>query len=117
MKASSGVCALLVLCLLAFASCKKSSQTVALNTEYYGVKVDWPKLDAEFANSDPELQSSAYMAQRHIRYSRFPQALMELDRLSRNPKLTESQKKVVNGLIEQTRQVLAKAPAPPGRYL
>ena len=115
MKAHIGVPVLLALGLGAFASCGKSGKTVAPNTEYYGVKVDWPKLDTEFANSEPELQSGAYLAQRHIRYSRFLEALVELDKLSKNPKLTESQKKAVDGLVEQTRQVLAKAPASPGQ--
>ncbi len=115
MKPLRKLSVLLTLCLVAFASCKKSGQTVAPNTEYFGVKIDWPKLDAEFLNSDPEVQTGASMAKRCIRYSQFPQALVELDKLSRNPKLTESQKKVVNGLIEQTRQVLAQAPAPSGQ--
>ena len=33
-----------------------------------------------------------------------------LDKLSHNPGLTESQKKVVADLIEQTKQVIAKTP-------
>ena len=115
MKSPHIISALLAVCLVAFASCSKSGKTVEPNTEYYGVKVDWPKLDAEFVNSDPELLASADMAKRYIRYSRFPQALTELDKLSRNPKLTESQKQAVNALIEQTRKVLAQAPAPPGQ--
>ena len=115
MKSPHMLYALLALCLVPVAGCKKSGQTVAPNTEYYGVKVDWPKLDAEFVNCDPELQAGVDMARRHIRYSRFQQALVELDKLSRNPKLTESQKKAVSGLIEQTRHVLAQAPAPPGQ--
>jgi hypothetical protein len=108
MRVSNGVCALLALCLLAFASCKKSNQGVAPNTDYSGVKVDWPKLDTEFATSDSELQADARLAKRHIRYSQFMEALMDLDKLSRNPGLSGSQKKVVADLIEQTKQVIAK---------
>ena len=110
MQAAKGVTALLALGLMASASCKKSNQSVAPNTEYSGVKVEWPRLDKEFANSDQQLQAEAYMAKRHIRYSQFPQALVELDKLSRNPGLSESQKKVVNDSIEQTKQVIAKGP-------
>ena len=106
--------ALLAVCLVAFASCKKSDQSVAPNTEYYGVKVDWPKLDTEFASSDQELQNAASLAVRHIRYSQFPDALGDLERLSANPKLTDAQKKVVSDLLEQTKQAVAKAP-PPGQ--
>jgi hypothetical protein len=110
MRVPKGVTALIVLGLLASPSCKRSNKTVAPNTEYSGVKVDWPRLDAEFAASDQQLQAEAYMAKRHIRYSQFPQALVELDKLSRNPGLSESQKKAVNELLEQTKQVIAKGP-------
>jgi len=48
------------------------------------------------------------MAKRHIRYERFPQALVELNKLAQNPGLSEPQKKVVSALIEQTKQVIAK---------
>jgi hypothetical protein len=113
MKTPAGYSLLLALCLSAFVGCRKSDQTEAPNTEYYGVKVEWPKLDTEFAHSDPGLQASADMAKRHIRYSRFPQAEMELDKLLKDPRLTESQKKVVSDLREQTKQAMAKAP-PPG---
>ena len=114
MRILHGVPALLAVCLVAFASCKKSGQAVAPNTEYNGVKVDWPKLETEFANSDQELQRAASLGVRYIRYSQFPQALAELEKLSGNSKLTEAQKKVVNDLLEQTKQALAKAP-PPGQ--
>ena len=112
MNVPNGVSALLAVCLVAVASCKKADQSVAPNTEFYGVKVDWPKLDTEFANSDREVQASASLAVRHIRYSQFPEALGDLERLSTNPKLTEAQKKAVNDLLEQTKQVIAKAPSP-----
>ena len=108
MRLPHGVCALLALCLLACPSCKKSNQAVAPTTEYSGVKVDWPKLDTAFATGDSELQADARLAKRHIRYSQFMEALMDLDKLSRNAVLSDSQKKIVNELIEQTRQVIAK---------
>jgi len=111
MQAPKGVTALLAIGLLACGSCKRSNQSVAPNTEYSGVKVDWPRLDTEFASSDQQLQAEAYMAKRHLRYSQFAQALAELDKLSRNPALSESQKKAVNELLEQTKQVIAKGPA------
>jgi hypothetical protein len=59
------------------------------------------------------MQGSAYLAKRFIRYSQFPKALAELDKLAAHPKLTEAQKKVVQDLREQTSQALAKAPPPP----
>jgi hypothetical protein len=110
MKAIIGVWAALAICFLASAGCKKSSSPAPPKTDYYGVTVDWRKLDTEFVNNDPAVQDGAYMAKRHIRYERFPQALVELDKLVRNPGLSEPQKKVVNELIEQTKQVIAKTP-------
>jgi hypothetical protein len=112
MKMIIGIWASLAICLLASVGCKKSGQAAPPITEYSGVKVDWPKLDTEFANSDPEVQNGAYMAKRHLRYERFPEALMELEKLSGNPKLTDAQKKVVTEVAEQTKQAAAKAPAP-----
>jgi|WetSurMetagenome_2_1015567.scaffolds.fasta_scaffold664924_1 hypothetical protein len=114
MKAIIGIWALLTICLLASTGCKKSGQATSPMTDFYGVRVDWPKLDTEFANSDPEVQSGAYLAKRHIRYERFLEALVELEKLSSNPKLTEAQKQVVTDLAEQTKQVIAKA-TPPGQ--
>jgi hypothetical protein len=109
-----GVSALLVICLVSFASCKKSDQAVAPDTEYNGVKVEWPRLQAEFANSDPDLQKTASGAVRSIRYSLFPEALGALESLAANPKLTEAQKKLVADVTEQAKQALAKA-RPPGQ--
>jgi hypothetical protein len=113
MKAHNvAILSLLSVCLVAFASCKKSDQPVAPNTEFSGVRVDWPKLDTEFAGSDQELQKAASLAVRHIRYAQFPEAVADLERLSDDPKLTEAQKKLVSDLLEQTKQAMAKAPAP-----
>src|ERR1039457_6303214 len=89
MKAHKVAVALLSACLVAFAGCKKADQSGAPNTEFNGVKVDWPKLETEFANSDPELQQAASIAVRHIRYALFPEAVGALERLSADPKLTE----------------------------
>jgi hypothetical protein len=114
MKAHNVAYALLAVCLVAFAGCKKADQTVAPNTVFNGVKVDWPKLETEFGNSDQELQKTASLAVRHIRYSQFPDAAGVLERLSGDPKLSEAQKKVVSDLLEQTKQAIAKA-APPGQ--
>jgi hypothetical protein len=114
MKVSAGILTVLAVGLMAFTACKKSNQPAAPSTEYYGVKVDWTKLDTEFANSDQDVQAGASLAKRYIRYSQFPQALAELEILSANPKLSEAQKKAVADLLEQTKQVSAKAP-PPGQ--
>jgi hypothetical protein len=50
----------------------------------------------------------------YLRFGQFPQAMVQLDKLAHVPNLTEPQKKLVNDLLEQTKQVVAKAP-PPGQ--
>lgn len=49
----------------------------------------------------------------NIRYGQYDQALAELQKLGAVPTLTEPQKKLVNDLVEQVKQLAAKAPAKP----
>ena len=100
------------------AGCKKSDapgSAPGTATQINGVNVDLPKLDVEFASAAPELQEGVNLLRRAFRYAQFPQALMELEKLSTNPGLSESQKKLVADLLEQTKQVIAKSPPPPGQ--
>jgi hypothetical protein len=115
MKTTHSILALLAVGLVAVAGCKKSEQAEAPPQEYSGVKVDWMKLSTTFVNTTPDVQANVSMINRYFRYRQFPQALVELDKLSKNPSLTEPQKKLVGDLIEQTKQVLAKAPLLPGK--
>ena len=113
MKALTIVLVLLAVCLVASVGCKRSGNVAPPVTDFNGVRVDWTKLNTEFLNSDPQVQLAASTAQRNIRYSQWPQALVALEGLSANPKLTEAQKKVVSDLFEQTKQAFAKEPPPP----
>ena len=115
MKTTNYLPAILAIGLLAPVGCKKADQPSGPATEYHGVKVDLPKLDAEFGSASPEAQDRVANIKRFFRYGQFPQALSELDQLSKLPNLTEPQKKLVNDLIEQTKQAITKAPALPGR--
>ena len=56
---------------------------------------------------------TAALINRSLRYAQFPQAVAELGKLANNPNLSEPQKKVVNDLVEQTKQVIANSKAPP----
>ena len=94
--------------------CKKEDHQGSAQ-QFHGVNVDWPKLETEFAKAGQDVQDSLNLAKRFLRYAQFPQALMELDKLSNNPSLTDSQKKLVNDLIQQTKQEVTKAPAQPGQ--
>ncbi len=114
MKMTDSFFLILAVCLLAFSGCKKADQQSSA-PQFHGVNVDLPKLDTEFATVGPEVQDSLSLVKRFFRYAQFPQALMELDKLSNNPSLTEPQKKLVKDLIEQTKQVITKTPPPPGQ--
>ena len=115
MKTANCLLAILAIGLLAPVGCKKADQSAAAPAEYYGVKVDLPKLDAEFASASQEVRDRATIIKRFFRYGQFPEAISELDQLSKMPNLTESQKKLVNTVIEQTTQVIAKVPPQPSR--
>ena len=94
---------------LAGAGCKKAEDEPGPTPVYYGVRVDLPKLDSEFTNANQEVQASARLAKQCLRYAQVPQALAELEKLARNTSLTGPQKKVVEDLIKQTRQVIANS--------
>jgi hypothetical protein len=104
----------LVLCLAALSGCKKSTQDPP-SPNYYGVQVDLPKLDLQFTNASPETLTSVTLVKRYFRYSQFMQAMMELDKIANDSSLTQVQKKTIADLLEQTKQVIAKAPAQPGQ--
>ena len=112
MKTTNLVFPILAVGLLAFAACKKEDQAKESAQAYHGIEVDWPKLEAEFASAGPDVQGSVSSVKRFFRYGQFPQALMELDKLSNNTSLTEPQKKLVNDLIAQTKKAIDIAPPP-----
>jgi hypothetical protein len=108
------LCLLLLICLAIGAGCKKDDQPGTVQ-QFLGTEADWPKLEAEFATSAPDVQNSFGRLKRFFRYGQLPQALVELDQLSKNPQLTEPQKKLISDLITQTKQKLNDAPPSPGQ--
>ena len=114
MKKINWIFPILLVCLAVVAGCKKE-ETGGPPQEYYGVKVDWRKLDAVFTNSSPEVQASVTLLLQDFRYAQFSKALADLDKLSNDPSLTPPQKKLVTDLTEQTKQVIAKAPPEPAK--
>ena len=111
MKTTKLLLPILAVSLLALAGCKKA-EPEGTAVQFHGINVDLPKLDTAFADASPEVQASLTSVKGFFRYAQFPQALMELDKLSNNPGLAEPQKKLVMDLIEQTKQVIANAPPP-----
>ena len=77
------------------------------------MKVDLPKLEKAL-ETNPELLAVVNNAKIEVRYGRFLEAMQVLDKLSNNPALNDTQKKVVTDVIGQFKQVVEKAgPARP----
>jgi hypothetical protein len=77
-----------------------------------GVTLDLPKLDKEFQNASPALQGAATQIKTLYYRGQLAKAVAELSRLSTNPGLTESQKKLVTDLAEQMKQAIAASASP-----
>ena len=92
------------------AGCGKSDKTPQA-PDINGVTVDIPKLNAAFENASPEIKSTTTQVGFNIRYGKYEDALMALDKLANDPAVTEAQKKVVNELIEQAKKLANAAPA------
>lgn len=81
-----------------------------------GVTVDIPGLTRAFENANPELRSAATQVGFNIRYTKYEDALMGLDKLANDPNVTPEQKKVVNDMIEAVKKLANSAGgAPPAQ--
>src|SRR5690349_21546005 len=87
---------LFMVSVLGLAGCGKKAPPVPQSIDIQGVKVDLPKLQTEFQNAAPELQTDVNQAASGLRYGQYEKALMAMDHLVSNPALNESQKKVVS---------------------
>jgi hypothetical protein len=98
-----------VLLILCFVGCgKKGADEQLAAMDISGVKVELPKLQQEFANAPQELQDPVHQVVASIRYGQYERALQSLDKLVNSQGLTDAQKKTVNAVIEQMKQVIAK---------
>ncbi len=99
------------LSLAALPGCSKSSNQQSPDAvDINGVKVDLPKFQKAFENAPQEVLDGERKFLMAFRYGQYENALMELDKLSNAQGLTDDQKKMVATLIDQTKQVMAKAP-------
>jgi hypothetical protein len=100
--------------LVLLGACSKSSEADKLPPmEFEGVKVDTPRLMAEFLDAPPQLQKPVNDAVTKVRYKLYLQAMMELDQVLKSPGLNDKQKKLIVQVIDQLKEVLAKAPPRP----
>ena len=102
---------LLALATTAFAitGCKKSQPPIP-SPQVNGVTVDIPKLMTAFNGAPPDVQAQVTQVSYGIRYTDYMKAMEALDKLANDPNTTEAQKKVVNEVIEQVKQVMNAAP-------
>ena len=109
MNAEHIIFGVLVAGLLAFSGCGKKEPQTPAAYEIRGVKVDMPKLEQAFAGAGNDLQADVVQTTSNIRYGQYVEALVSLDKLVNNPSLNDAQKKVVNEVIEEMKQVINKA--------
>ncbi|HLH55540.1 MAG TPA: hypothetical protein VKY92_18210 [Verrucomicrobiae bacterium] len=110
MKKSILVVSLACAAILAGAGCKKPSDVPAA-AQVNGVTVDLPKLNEAFANSSQEIRTTVTQVGFNIRYTKYEDALMALDKLANDPSVTEDQKKVVSLVIDEVKKLANAAPA------
>jgi hypothetical protein len=95
--------------LLTVAGCGKSDKTPP-PPQVQGVTVDIPKLNQAFENASSELKATSTAVGFNVRYGKYEDALMALDKLANDPNVNAEQKKVVNQLIEEVKQLANAAP-------
>jgi len=101
---------------LASPGCKKAEPLPPPGTmQMLGINVELPRLEQEFQNASPELQTAVGEIKRECRTWQLAKAGVALETLANNPSLTESQKKTVGDVSSQVNRVLAKRAAPGGR--
>jgi len=80
--------------------------------EFNGVSVDIPKLVESFGDASDDLKRTANNVALSVRYTKYEDALMSLDKLVNDPKVTAEQKKMVNQVIEQVKKLAGSTTAP-----
>ncbi len=90
------------------AGCKKEAAAQKAPT-YNNVQVNMPKLRAALEKGGQEVQAEMAHVTYGLRYRRYVDALVALDKLKELPSLNDAQKQVVNEISEQVKQVAQKA--------
>ena len=96
--------------ILAVSGCSKKPEAKPYDIQ--GVQVDIPKLTAAFSTADPALTKQVGDAASTLRYNMYDKALEQLTQVAANPNLTETQKKEINDVMGQLKQLIDKNPPP-----
>lgn len=89
--------------LMVCSGCNKDKTPPA--PQIHGVTVDIPKLTESFDNASAEVKATVTQIGFNIRYTKYEDALIGLDKLLNDPGTTGEQKKVVNAVIEQVKKL------------
>ncbi len=110
-----GVTAASVAGLAALSGCSKAPPPPPEGTQSMGgVRVEAPKLNWAFTNASPEVQAMVKEIRNAYRGGRFKKMIGQLEALNNAPDLTPEQKKLVEDLIKEMNEVVAKNPNTPG---
>ncbi len=80
-----------------------------------GVNVDAPNLMAAFLDAPPNLYTAVNDAVTDIRYKEYLPAMKGLDEVLKSPELKPHQKELLDRVMRQLNQVLAKTSPQPGQ--
>ena len=110
MKKATWILSILAAGLVAFsgAGCKKETASRQPTTIQDGMT----QLRTALSGANAQVQSNLYNVVVYgIRYGRYMEALVGLDRIASDPSLNDVQKKAVNNAIELVKQAMTNAPA------
>ena len=113
MKLTNYLLLILAVAVLALVGCGKSK--APQKAERRPGVVDLSDLQGAFPNPTPEVTTCIDKLRFATRYRTFDTAIVELDKLSRLPDLTDSQKKAVDEVIEQVKVAINANPAKPAQ--
>ena len=109
MKTQNFLFGIVIATAVTLTACGKKQPPTPSAYEVSGVNVDMPALQSAFLGASQDLQAAVNDASADLRYGQYVKALESLDKVSSDPNLTEPQKKLVAQVIEQLKQVIAKA--------
>ena len=110
MKMTNYLIIILTAGVLALTGCGKSGDK-SVPPPPAGV-VDFSALQTAFPAPTPEITASLQKLRFSARYRQFDATMVELEKLSQAPELTDAQKKAVNDAMEQVKVAVSKMPAP-----
>jgi len=114
MKKTAWILSILTAGLMLFSGvgCKKETASRQPQTLQDGIA----QLRTALASASPQAQSNLYSGVIYgVRYGRYMDALVALDRIASDPSLNDAQKQAVSNMVDMVKQAMTNAPAAPGQ--